>query len=231
MRELLAAADVFFLPSQWEGIALTLFEAMAMQVVPVAADVGGQRELVRPECGFLIPQGENELQEYVSALKQLLESPELRALMGQAGRQRIVEHFSMERMAGRMVELLNCARELARTSPRPAVGRGLGLECAALAIEYTRLEQFADRHWTRYYLPVRLAELFKMDMSTAKRLYWIGSALPGVKGVKSLVARLISNWSGAFRREKPAEASTPEPQLNPIGFKSAAQARMAFQSR
>ena len=195
MRELLAAADVFFLPSQWEGIALTLFEAMAMQVVPVAADVGGQRELVTPECGFLIPQRENELQEYVSALKQLLGSPELCASMGRAGRQRIVEHFTMDRMAGRMVELLSRARELSRVSPRPAVGQGLGLECATLAIEYTRLEQFADRHWTRYYLPVRLAELFKMDMSTAKRLYWIWSAMPGVKGVKSLVARILGGFT------------------------------------
>ena len=191
MRELMAAADIFFLPSQWEGIALTLFEAMAMGVVPVAADVGGQRELVTSECGFLIPQGENEVQEYISALKQLLESPELRVSMGQAGRRRIVEHFPMDRMAERMVELLNRAQELSRASPRPAVGKGLGLECATLAIEYTRLEQVASRHWTRYYLPVKLAELFKMDMSAAKRLYWTLSAVPGVKGVKSLVARLL----------------------------------------
>jgi len=195
MRELMAAADIFFLPSQWEGIALTLFEAMAMGVVPVAADVGGQRELVRPECGFLIPQGENEVQEYVSALKQLLESPELRVSMGQAGRRRIVEHFPIDRMAERMVELLNRAQELSRASPRPAVGKGLGLECATLAIEYTRLEQFADRHWTRYYLPVKLAELFKMDMSAAKRMYWTLSAMPGVKGVKSLVARLLGGFN------------------------------------
>ena len=191
MRELMTAADVFFLPSQWEGIALTLFEAMAMQVVPVSADVGGQCELVTPECGFLIPQGENEVQEYVSALKQLLESPELRASMGQAGRRRIVEHFPIDRMAERMVELLSHAQELSKASPRPAVGKGLGLECATLAIEYTRLEQFADRHWTKYYLPVKLAELFKMDMSTAKRMYWILSAMPGVKQTKSLVARLL----------------------------------------
>lgn len=191
MRELMAAADVFFLPSQWEGLALTLFEAMAMQVVPVSAEVGGQRELVTPECGFLIPQGENEVQGYVSVLKQLLESPELRASMGQAGRRRIVEHFTIDCMAERMVELLNRAQELSRASPRPAVGTGLGLECATLAIEYTRLEQFADRHWTRYYLPVKLAEFFKMDMSAAKRMYWILSAMPGVKQVKSLVARLL----------------------------------------
>lgn len=147
IRELLAAADIFFLPSQWEGLSLALFEAMSMQVVPVSADVGGQRELVTPECGFLISQGENEVQEYVSALKQLIESPELRVSMGQAGRQRIVEHFTVDQMAGRMDGLLNRAQELARVSPRPAVGKGLGLECAILAIEYTRLEKLADELW------------------------------------------------------------------------------------
>ena len=71
------------------------------------------------------------------------------------------------------------------------MGEGLGLECATQAIEYMRLEQVASRQWTRYYLPVRLAELFKMDMSAAKRVYWTLSAVPGVKQIKSLVARLL----------------------------------------
>jgi len=144
MREFMAAADIFFLPSQWEGIALTLFEAMAMQAVPVSADVGGQSELVTPDCGFLIPQGENELQEYVSVLKQLIESAELRASMGAAGRQRILEHFTIEQMAERMIGLLNRAQELSKVSPRLTVGKGLGLECATMAIEYTRLDRLAE---------------------------------------------------------------------------------------
>ena len=33
---------------------------MAMEVVPVGADVGGQRELVTPECGVLVKRGSNE---------------------------------------------------------------------------------------------------------------------------------------------------------------------------
>jgi glycosyltransferase involved in cell wall biosynthesis/GT2 family glycosyltransferase len=149
-QELLVAADIFFLPSKMEGISVALFEAMAMQTVSVGAEVGGQRELVTPECGFLIPRGENELQEYVSVLKRLIESPELRASMGQAGRRRIVEHFTIERMAERMVELLNRAQELSHVSPRLAVGKGLGLECATLAVEYTRLEKLADGLWAEH---------------------------------------------------------------------------------
>ena len=143
----MAAAEIFFLPSKGEGLSLMLFEAMSMQVALVAADVGGQRELVTPECGFLIPQGENELQEYVSVLTQLILWPELCVSMGQAGRRRIVERFTIERMAERMIELLNRAQELSQVSARPAVGQGLGLECATLAVEYTRVEKIAIECW------------------------------------------------------------------------------------
>jgi glycosyltransferase involved in cell wall biosynthesis len=144
MRELMAAADIFLLPSQWEGIAVTLYEAMAMEVVPVSADVGGQRELVTPDCGFLVSQDENELQEYASTLRQLLESPELRAKMGGAGRRRIREHFRSNQMGERMIALLDHAQSLSKASPRHAVGGELGLESAALAIEYARADRLAE---------------------------------------------------------------------------------------
>lgn len=144
MCELMAAADIFFLPSRWEGIALTLFEAMAMEVVPVAADVGGQSELVTPDCGFLVAQGEDELQEYLSVLQRLIETPELRLSMGATGRQRILDHFTINQMGERMMELLKRAQELSQVSPRPTVGKGLGLESATLAIEYTRLDRLAQ---------------------------------------------------------------------------------------
>jgi hypothetical protein len=117
---------------------------MAMEVVPVSADVGGQRELLTPDCGFLISQDENELEEYVSILKQLIESPELRAAMGKAGRRRIVEHFTSDQMGERMIALLNHAQDLSKVSPRPTVGQGLGLESATLAVEYTRADSLAE---------------------------------------------------------------------------------------
>ena len=53
MRERHAIADIFFLPSKQEGLALAIYEAMAMYTVPVSANVGGQAELTvagRPLC-------------------------------------------------------------------------------------------------------------------------------------------------------------------------------------
>ncbi|HVM59858.1 MAG TPA: glycosyltransferase [Verrucomicrobiae bacterium] len=111
MSELLAIADVFFLPSQWEGISLALYEAMAMEVVPVGADVGGQRELVTPECGFLVAHGPNEVADYTNALQKLLKSSELRKRMSAAARERVRQHFDIMDLGRRMSESFAAARQ------------------------------------------------------------------------------------------------------------------------
>ena len=141
MQELQAAADIFFLPSKYEGLSLALYEAMAMKTVPVAADVGGQRELVTSDCGFLVPGGDDEIAGYVTAIKGLLEAPGLRHAMAAAGRERVMRYFTLEGMGDRMVASLKRATALARSTARPEVGPGLGLEHTTLAIEYTRLEK------------------------------------------------------------------------------------------
>jgi glycosyltransferase involved in cell wall biosynthesis len=160
VRELMAAADIFFLPSQWEGIALTLFEAMAMELVPVSSDVGGQRELVTPDCGFLIPHGDNQLHEYVSVMRQLIESPDLRQTLGAAARQRILERFTIDEMGDRMVELFGKAQELAKTSPRAVVGEQEGLTSATLAMEQSQAEETAGE--TRSLTSLRRSRLWHL---------------------------------------------------------------------
>ena len=53
IRDLLAAADIFFLPSEWEGIALSVYEAMACGVPVVGADVSGTGvSWSRPNAGY-----------------------------------------------------------------------------------------------------------------------------------------------------------------------------------
>jgi len=148
-RQFLAASDIFFLPSQMEGISLTIYEAMALGAVVVGADVGGQSELLTPECGILIQRAEAsaEIKAYADALDQLLQSPELRASLAQAARDRVDTHFRLEQMGQRMVELLQLAETKHRTRPRPKIGPGLGTEHAVLALEYQRLFQAAGGLW------------------------------------------------------------------------------------
>ncbi|MFO7169801.1 MAG: glycosyltransferase [Chloroflexota bacterium] len=152
VRDLMRAADILLLPSEREGIALAVYQAMACGVVPVASDVGGQRELVTPDCGALVPLGGDEEAAYARELRALIDDPARRARMAAAGRERILGGFTLARMAGRVEELLLLADRLAAEEPRPAVDPGVARPAATLAIEHFVLETRL-----RHLPPVRLA--------------------------------------------------------------------------
>ncbi len=150
MHELMAVSDIFFLPSRMEGISLAVYEAMAMRVVPVSADVGGQRELVTSECGILVSQGPDERATYVQTLEALFQDRDRRIEMGRAARQRVCENFQIEKMGDRMTRLIQRAHALARKKPRPKIPPDLAREIAKLVVEHTRLEQVSEadyRYW------------------------------------------------------------------------------------
>jgi glycosyltransferase involved in cell wall biosynthesis len=144
VQEILAISDIYFMPSQMEGIALALYEAMSMGVVPVAADVGGQAELVTPECGYLIEHGPNETLQYVQVLEKLLLDGELRRKLAAASRQRIEQHFQVRQMGKRMACLLERALAAPRCAPKL---RDFAVTAAAEAIEQHRMETLADHLW------------------------------------------------------------------------------------
>jgi glycosyltransferase involved in cell wall biosynthesis len=90
-----ATADVFCLPSWWEAMPLSILEAMAGGLPVVASDVGDVgRAIAEGETGYVVPQ--QSPTRLAEALKPLLIDPELRRKMGDAGRARVVEHFSSE---------------------------------------------------------------------------------------------------------------------------------------
>ena len=149
IRDLLAAADIFFLPSEWEGIALSVYEALACGVPVVGADVGGQRELVTPECGVLIERGseEDEARQYATVLARLLDEPEQRKSMGQQGRRRIQGHFRLEQMTDTILAAYEAVRQERAAATAPVPGLGLGRACATQAVEYLRVTTVTDWLW------------------------------------------------------------------------------------
>lgn len=149
VRQLMVEADIFFLPSQWEGIALSVYEAMACGLPVVGADVGGQRELVTPECGVLIARAtpEAEAETYAAALAELIAQPARRHRMGQAGRQRVQSAFRLEDLATRLEQLFREAQHRHTTQPRPMPHPSLARICAGQAVEYTRLTSVAEELW------------------------------------------------------------------------------------
>ncbi|RTG94659.1 glycosyltransferase family 1 protein [Thermus scotoductus] len=94
---LLAEVQVFVLTSNWEGLPLVVLEAMRAGLPVVATDVGGVGEaVVEGKTGFLV--GRKDEAGLRERLCLLLENPALRASMGEAGRRRYEEAFTLERM-------------------------------------------------------------------------------------------------------------------------------------
>ena len=92
------ATDVTLLTSSFEGMPFVVFEALGMGRPVVVPDLGGTREVVDAEVGYLIGQ-RDRVDEYVAALLDLERHPERRVSLGTAARRRIVERFTVEHMA------------------------------------------------------------------------------------------------------------------------------------
>jgi glycosyltransferase involved in cell wall biosynthesis len=98
VANILAASDVFAMPSLEEPFGLVYLEAMAMKKPVVALDSGGAPEVVeRGETGLLAPPG--DIDALARLLLTLIQDPELRSRMGDLGRRRVETRFNPERMA------------------------------------------------------------------------------------------------------------------------------------
>jgi glycosyltransferase involved in cell wall biosynthesis len=101
-RALLPAFDVFVNTSTSEGVSLTILEAMAAALPVVATRVGGTPEVVVDgETGLLVPARSPE--SLARALAQLACAPARRAQFGRAGRRRLDDQFTLERMVSEYV--------------------------------------------------------------------------------------------------------------------------------
>jgi glycosyltransferase involved in cell wall biosynthesis len=107
---LLARAKLFVLPSQSEGISLTLLEAMACGLPVVTTHVGGNPEVVEAGItGLLVPARDPE------ALAQaigVVGDPERGRAMGVAGRQRVENCFDIRKMMARYEALYDLSSPL-----------------------------------------------------------------------------------------------------------------------
>ncbi len=96
--DIMAALDLFCLPSLWEGFGMVLIEAMAESLPIVASRVGSIPEVVLDnKTGILVPPGDSKA--LTEAILNILGNGGLSVELGMAGRKRLDELFTREAMA------------------------------------------------------------------------------------------------------------------------------------
>jgi glycosyltransferase involved in cell wall biosynthesis len=98
---LLAACDVFALPSLYEGSSLAVLEAMAAGLAIVSSAIGGTDELIEDgRSGLLVPAGDPEA--LAAGLRRVLGDRKLRAELAAHARERVDDGLTREQMAERV---------------------------------------------------------------------------------------------------------------------------------
>ena len=111
---LMSAADIFVLPSAWEGFGLVVAEAMACERVVVATDSGGVKEVVG-DAGFLVPPKDSVALS--KALQQaLVLSATERLQLGKKARHRVLHNYSLDIATNKWLRLYSASKNELSTS-------------------------------------------------------------------------------------------------------------------
>lgn len=120
LRLAYAAADLFVLPSvldarqDTEGLGVVLLEAMNYGVPVIASDIGGITDIVLHEqTGLLVPAGDEGA--LASALSRVLGDGALSRRLGEAGRKRLHDAFSWDRIVDQWENVYTRAKASANT--------------------------------------------------------------------------------------------------------------------
>ncbi len=103
-HQIIAALDALAMPSEFEGLPITLLEAMAIGTPVVAHSVDGIPEAVDDGVeGFLVPRG--DAGQLAARLIQVLSDREMAERLGNGARERVAREFTAEVMAGKTASL------------------------------------------------------------------------------------------------------------------------------
>ncbi|AEM57710.1 hypothetical protein HISP_10775 [Haloarcula hispanica N601] len=103
--EFLSAVDIYFQPSHYEGLCITVLEAMAAGKPIVASTAGEIPRNVRDGKEGFVAEPEN-IEAFVEAIETLLDDPELRSRFSESSRQRVVERYSQEILVERFWDVI-----------------------------------------------------------------------------------------------------------------------------
>ena len=114
--EILPALDVFVLSSRFEGLPISMLEAMVSEIACVVTSVGGIPEALQDgEEGVLVPPGDPEALAH--ALERVLADPDQRHEMGLAAGRRVRADFSIDRAVRSHIELYEALTSAGEPQP------------------------------------------------------------------------------------------------------------------
>lgn len=100
----LQAADFFVFPSENEALSIALLEALSCELPCLASDISGNRDIVtNGQNGILLPV--NDEAAWINGIRDFLKNPATAASLGQKGRARVMDRFSIARVAQEHLEL------------------------------------------------------------------------------------------------------------------------------
>jgi glycosyltransferase involved in cell wall biosynthesis len=119
LKSLYLKSDVLLLTSEWEGSPNVVLEAMSAGLPVVATRVGGVPELVQDgENGFLTQS--EDVDSIVRSLIRLSENAALRNSMGMAGREKVLQRHTAERLGERLLKMYRTLVSDRGEDPAPA---------------------------------------------------------------------------------------------------------------
>ncbi len=104
-QELMSASDLFVLPSIFEPQGLVVLEAMAMNLPVIASDVGGIRQMITPEVGYLFPLADAD--ELANRIRHFYIHPDKIEEMSHHCRRHVETHFNWESAAEKYLQVLS----------------------------------------------------------------------------------------------------------------------------
>lgn len=103
--ELLALADVFVLSSRYEGLPMTLLEALASETPVLSSNISGVADvIVHEQTGILVPP--ENVPALAEGIMHLLSEEPLRMQLAQNGKELVQMRFSLDRMAENYLKIL-----------------------------------------------------------------------------------------------------------------------------
>jgi len=102
--KLMVSSKILVLPSRWEGLPVTILEAMSRGLPVIASSVGGIPEVIENKKeGILVPPQNPEI--LAQAIKKLLEDESLRKELIRNAYEKVKENYSIETYAKNILNL------------------------------------------------------------------------------------------------------------------------------